>query len=110
MTGGPLPKVELRWLQQYYQHLAVRLSFPFTAQYPWEGRGLRPLSVSVVTLLDPEQRPSAAADGLICAVDDGSRQRELPLIDIEVESENPNFQLLDDYWYWFWNWRFDPRI
>jgi hypothetical protein len=32
------------------------------------------------------------------------------LVDLEVESDHPNAQLIEDYWYWSWNWRFDPRI
>jgi hypothetical protein len=29
----------------------------------------------------------------------------LPLIELEVPDDSPNFQFIEDYWYWFWNWR-----
>ena len=107
---GHLPKVERRWLHCYYEHLAAKLSIPFTAQYTGEGGCSRPILVTVVALLDPEEASGHEADGLVCAAHEGSQQRDLPLVDIEVEADHPNYQLLDDYWYWFWNWRFDPRI
>ncbi len=108
LARGPLPKVERRWLHVYYEHLAARLSFPFTGQYTGEGSGLRPFPVSVVALVDPEG--GVEVEGIACVTHDGSLERNLPLVHIEVATEHPNYQLLDDYWYWFWNWRFDPQI
>jgi hypothetical protein len=29
----------------------------------------------------------------------------VPLIELEIPGDSPNFQLIEDYWHWFWNWR-----
>ena len=34
----------------------------------------------------------------------------MPLVELEVENDQSNAELIEDYWYWFWNWRFDPQI
>ena len=30
---------------------------------------------------------------------------ELSLIDLKLDENDPNHELVEDYWYWFWNWR-----
>ena len=35
---------------------------------------------------------------------------DVPLVDVELNENAPNYRLIEDYWYWFWNWRFDPQI
>ena len=35
----------------------------------------------------------------------GKYEINLPLIELEVPDDSPNFQFVEDYWYWFWNWR-----
>jgi hypothetical protein len=54
--------------------------------------------------------PNFEDTALLCRVIKGVREEEVPLVDLEVEENHPNFRLLEDYWYWIWNWRFDPRI
>jgi hypothetical protein len=112
LACGPLPAVRDQWLAKYHRHLASRLSLPFEAQHV-EDTGLHPPVSSLVTvtaLLDPKQIPGADAAGLVCRVHRGTEEYNVPLVDLEVEEEHPNYQLLEDYWYWIWNWRFDPQI
>jgi len=107
---GALPKVSAPWLHKYFRHLDMELELPFTAKTTGRVGFSRSDDVAVVALIDPATHPAAAEEGLLCLVDDGERQAEVPLQDVVVDADHPNHQSLEDYWYWFWNWSFDPRI
>ncbi len=94
-------------LQDYYDYLASKLSFPFQARYP-EPVGLHEeviRTVSVVGLLDPSRNLDCESLGLVCIARRGRQTVELSLADLEVNEDDPNHELIEDYWYWFWNWR-----
>lgn len=112
LERGPLPQVQRGWLRSYRAYLTVRLAMPFDAWYTGDLAriGQTILQVSVTGLLDPDEQLGYEFDGLVCLARLGDQTRRLPLVDVEVDPDHPNFQLLDDYWYWFWNWRFDPAI
>jgi hypothetical protein len=113
LTGGALPKADIKWLRKYYDYLAAALDFPFDAQYVEDNSGCQVISSSgtVVSLIDLGSDPSIEQRGLVCRAWKGQQQVvDVPLVDLEVGDESPNYQLLEDYWFWFWNWRFDPRI
>lgn len=107
LSAGPLPAVGRRWLEKYYDHLAGRLSFPFEARYAEQSNSF---SVTVSALLAPNHHALDEYAGLVCQTTLGAQDREIPLVDLEIDEDHPNFQLLEDYWYWVWNWRFDPQI
>ena len=44
-------------------------------------------------------------DGLLVKTRKGQFEINLPLVELEVSEDSPNYQLIEDYWYWFWNWR-----
>jgi hypothetical protein len=107
VSDGPLPEVGHGSLQSYYDYLATRLSFPFQARYP-EPVGLHEeiiRTVKVVGLLDPSTVLDGESLGIICRARQGKQMVELSLADLEVEQDDPNHELVEDYWYWFWNWR-----
>jgi len=113
LEKGPLPKVKFEWLQKYFEYLAAHLSFPFEAQHTEEiGFYQQPSysQVKVVAILIPDSDPAREYSGLICKVVKAEQEIEVPLVDLEVDEQNPNFQLIEDFWYWIWNWRFDPQI
>ncbi len=100
-------------MRKYYEFLTRNLSLPFQAQHTEEtGIYGQPAysQVEVVAFLDPEKNPAEEYLGLICKVRKVDREMEVPLVDLEVDEDNRNYRLLEDYWYWIWNWRFDPRI
>ena len=101
-----------KWLVRYHDYLAARLCLPFDARSPEDTGVVRPWTsaVNVVALVPPGDRCAEEGTGLKCRALRGSETTEIPLVDLEVESEHPNAQLIEDYWYWFWNWQFDPRI
>jgi hypothetical protein len=105
--GGKLPEVGKESLQAYYKYLSANMSLPFQAQYP-QPVGLHEeiiRTVTVVGLLDPAKNLDCESLGLLCKVCQGKQQVELSLADLEVTENDPNHELIEDYWYWFWNWR-----
>jgi hypothetical protein len=104
---GYLPSVDEKTLSRYYNYLTARLSFPFTATYP-EPKTLREEvqhRCTVVELLDPTKDICDEFDGIFCKTSKGKYEINLPLIELELPADSPNFQYIEDYWYWFWNWR-----
>ena len=49
--------------------------------------------------------PSDNSAGLCCMAYHRNKAEILPLADVEVGIDSPNFQFLEDYWFWLWNWR-----
>ena len=113
LTRGPLPKVNTEWLRKYHRYLSSKLIFPFRAKYTEElspNRGAIAFLIEVFALIDPGEMPNLENTALLCRIMRDRQEEEVPLVDLEVAEDHPNFQLLEDYWYWIWNWRFDPRI
>jgi hypothetical protein len=112
LLRGPLPHAVAKWLMRYYAYLAAHLHLPFEARCPEDSGVLRPWTsnVTVVELVAHCDPAGQDETGLKCRAMRGEETIEIPLIDIEVQSNHPNAQLIEDYWYWFWNWQFDPKI
>ena len=108
---GPLgehsPSVAEETLSRYYEYLAARLSFPFTVYYPepTSPREQVEYRSTVRELLDPTKDICDEFSGIFCKTRKGKYEINLPLVELEIPKDSPNFQLLDDYWFWFWNWR-----
>jgi hypothetical protein len=112
LSQGPLPKVQGEWLLRYYEYLAAHLSLPFEADLAEDIPGFRQLvtPITVIALLHPERDAVHDDFGLLCRVERGGQESNVPLADVEPKSSTLNSRLIEDYWYWIWNWRFDPRI
>jgi hypothetical protein len=103
LSGDRLPEVDDENLVRYYEFLSEHLSFPFAAHYP-EPTNLREeilYKCAVLELLDPSKCFSDEFDGIICKTRKGDFEVNLPLVELEVPQDTPNFQLIEDYWYWF---------
>ena len=94
-------------LARYYEYLSAKLSFPFVAYYPepTTAQEERELGCIVIELIDPMEHLGDKFDGIFCKVWKGRYEFKLPLIELQIPQDSPNFQLIEDYWYWFWNWR-----
>jgi hypothetical protein len=112
IARGPLPRVDGRWLEKYYRYLSATLTFPFEACYAGEIAGQSPLMalVTVERLVAPAWDKIDHDWGLHCRVRHGLSNCVVPLVDLELDSDHPYAQIIEDHWYWFWNWRFDPKI
>ncbi len=104
---GHFPGVDEETLARYYKYLSARLSFPFAAHYPEPRSSLEEVQhrCTVVELLDPVNDICDEFDGIFCKTRKGKYEVNLPLTELEIPEDSPNFQLIEDYWYWFWNWR-----
>jgi hypothetical protein len=107
MTSHDIPRVDDDTLSRYYRHLSAKLSFPFIAHYPEpkSAREQTEFRCVVLELLDPNEHIGDEFDGIFCKTRKGRYEINLPLIELELPSDSPNFQFIEDYWYWFWNWR-----
>ena len=107
LSSGPLPEVDDKTLFRYYEYLSVNLTFPFTAHYPEpaNSREETQFRCTVVELLDPSKHIGDTFDGIFCKTQKGKYEVNLPLIELEVAHDSPNFHLIEDFWYWFWNYR-----
>jgi hypothetical protein len=101
-----LPKVDAAMMLTYHRYLSSRLTLPCEARYCADDGTVYP--VTVISLADPQTIPSADRTGLGCIAHRGNRADILPLVDIEVADDSPNFQVLEDYWFWWWNFRTVP--
>lgn len=102
-----IPRVDDEPLSRYYQHLSKRLCFPFFAHFPKPATSQEEeeFRCTVLELLNPAKHLGDGFDGLFAKTRKGKYEINLPLIDLELPDDSPNFQFIEDYWYWFWNWR-----
>ena len=102
-----MPSVNEETLSRYHKYLTARLSLPFRAHYPAPRTSLEEVEYrcTVLELLDPVSDICDEFDGIFCKTRKGKYEINVPLIELEVPKNSPNFQLIEDYWFWFWNWR-----
>lgn len=102
-----IPRVDEGTLSTYYRYLAAKLSLPFVAHFPKPNSPQEDAEFRcvVLELLDPARHVGDPLDGIFCKARRGRYEVNLPLIDLYLPEESPDFQLIEDYWYWFWNWR-----
>jgi hypothetical protein len=107
LTANVSPKVDQDTLARYYTHLSANVSLPFTAYYPQplNAEERTQFRCTILELLDPTRHLGDEFDGIFCKVRKGKFEVNLPLIELHVPDESPNFQLIEDYGHWFWNWR-----
>jgi len=105
--GDESPRVDEETLSRYYKYLSASLSFPFAAHYPEPKSSLEEVQYrcTVLELLDPTKDIYDEFDGIFCKTRKGKYEINLPLIELEIPEDGPNFQLIEDYLYWFGNWR-----
>jgi len=106
-TGGRLPRVDEETLFRYYQYLSANMSLPFAAYYPEPHTSQEKVQYrcAVLELLDPRKHVGDEFDGIFCKTRKGKYEINLPLIELQVPDDCPQFPLIEDYWFWFWNWR-----
>ncbi|MFX3618772.1 MAG: calcium-binding protein [Sporolactobacillus sp.] len=98
-----LPMVSEETLELYFNYLKEHLVFSFPAIYDHDTDFLsgEKYSIEVLGIAEPIDNFC----GLICSVRMDRKKRYVPMGDIEVGSNNQNYQLIEDYNEWFWNYR-----
>ena len=106
-SGSQIPKVDEEPLSRYYKYLMEHLDFPFIAHFPkpMDSEEEDEFRCTVLELLDPVKHLGDGLDGIFGKTSKGKYEINLPLIELEVPDDSPNFQFIEDYWFWFWNWR-----
>jgi hypothetical protein len=101
-----LPFVDEKTLFKYFEYLCENLSFPFTTHYPEPTTPLEEVQYecTVLELLDPSKHVGDEFDGIFCKTWKAGFEVNLPLVELEVSQDSPDFQMIEDYWHWFWNW------
>jgi len=107
---GPLaecpPGIDEQTLSRYHTYLSANLSLPFTAWYPEPTTPLEEVLhlCTVLELLDPTKYICDEFEGISCMTRKGKFAVNLPLVELRVPENSPNYQLIEDYCHWFWNW------
>ena len=98
-SDDPLPYDSKATELTYFNYLKTNLTFPFPATFSDPVKN-RKREITVIGMCDDV--PIDEGFGVICEVlDEGKRQ--MPLSELKVEPENPNYELVDDYTTWFVN-------
>jgi hypothetical protein len=107
IDGDHLPLVDEETLSRYFDYLSKNLSIPFTAHYPEPTTPLEQdqFECTVLELLDPSKFVGDPFDGIFCKTRKLGFEVNLPLFELELSQDSPEFQMIEDYWYWLWNWR-----
>jgi hypothetical protein len=107
LASGPLPNVDDETLSRYYEYLSANLAFPFTAHYPEpaNSREETEFRCTVLELLDPSEYLGDMFDGVFSKTRKGKYEINLPLTELAVARDSPNFQSIDDFRCWLRNWR-----
>jgi hypothetical protein len=105
--GSRQPRLDDDTLYQYYSFLAENLQFPFHVSYPQSAPPFAKVEyhATVLEVLDPRKYASDDLSGIFCKTKKGKFEVNLPLVELDVPQDNPNYQLIDDYCHWFWYWR-----
>ena len=106
-SGSQIPRVDDEPLSRYYKYLTEHLCLPFIAHFPkpMNSEEDDEFRCTVLELLDPAKYLGDGFDGIFCKTSKGKYEINLPLIELEVPEESPNFEFIEDYWFWCWNWR-----
>ena len=94
LTTGGLPKVDETTLARYYRYLTTNLSVPFTAHYLKPRSSLEEVEhrCTVLELLDPVNDICDEFDGIFCKTRKGKYEINLPLTELRVSENSPNYQ------------------
>jgi hypothetical protein len=103
-SAGP-PAVDDATLEVYHDYLCAHMRFPFMGEYSRETAPLHQVSeyIKVTGLEDVDDCDEFY--GILCKGRRGRRHVVVPLAEVEVDTDDPNRQLIDDYQVWFWNYR-----
>ena len=102
-----IPRVDDATLTRYYTYLLENLLLPWEAYYPEPETPQEQIEFrcQVLELLDPSKYLGDMFDGIFCKVRKDCYEFNLPIIDLVLPRDPPNFQPIDDFRYWLWNGR-----
>jgi hypothetical protein len=99
-SDDPLPHATNATELTYFNYLKANLAFPFSAQF-FDPIKDRKREVTVTGMCD--EFPVDGGFGVVGEVLDRGEKGQMPLSELQVESGNSNYQMVDDYISWFVN-------
>ena len=102
-----LPPVTDETLEIYYQYFKNALIIPFQTIYKQEIGFLQELQheITVIDILNPTQSFDSDFYGIFCESKTNTGTKIIPLAELELDADDENYLLIDDYSMWFWNYR-----
>ncbi len=98
-----LPPVNLRNLEIYHDYVKSKINFPFFGVFTMmDGERTVYIDVEAVSIMDPDETPDLDQFGLICEVKYEGQTGKMPMAEIVINQEDPNYDYIEDYCIWFW--------
>jgi len=92
-------------LEIIYDHLISNVSFPFYAEFAMpdpEKGGETITNIEVHNIIDPDTTEDIETYGLICEASDERGNFKVPISEIVIHQDDPNYHLIEDYCIWYW--------
>ena len=99
-SDDPLPYDSDEDELAYFNYLKANLAFPFPAHF-FDPIQNRQRGVTVTGMCN--DFPIDDGFGVMCDVLEGGEKKQIPLSELKVKPDNPNYQMVDDYITWFVN-------
>jgi hypothetical protein len=104
-TDDNWPDINHQSMEILYDHLISNVSFPFKAEFSMpdpEKGGEAITDIYVDNIVDPDLIDETEAYGLICEAREEKGGFKVPLSEIVIKQDDPNFNLIEDYCIWYW--------
>lgn len=99
------PDINGQNLEIIYDHLLATVSFPFNAEFampnPEQG-GEIILEIEIDGIQDPDLTDDILKHGLICQALNQGEPFKVPLAEIVIKQDDPNYHHIEDYCIWYW--------
>ena len=99
------PDINGQNLEIIFDHLISTVSFPFKAEFamPDPDKGGESITIiEVYNIIDPDTTDDLDAYGLVCEASDERGHFKVPLSEIVIHQDDPNYHLVEDYCIWYW--------
>jgi len=99
------PDITGQALEIIFDHLISTVSFPFKAEFAMPDRekgGEEITLIEVHNIIDPDTTDDLQVYGLVCEASDERGHFKVPLSEIVIKQDDPNYHLIEDYCIWYW--------
>jgi hypothetical protein len=102
-ADGDLPPVNMRTLEVYYDYVKSKIQYPFRGVFTMQnGEATVYIDVEAISIMDTDETPELDKYGLICEVKYEGQIGKMPIAEIVINQEDPNYDYIEDYCIWFW--------
>lgn len=101
-SDDPLPPINNQTQRRYLAFLKAHLAFPLKAEYAAASVLGSDASEEVTVVGFASKSSIDPDDGIVCQAQKLRHTFDVPLSNIHVREDDPNFQYVEDYTYWLW--------